>query len=409
MESLHSLFLQAIDASIAGQQVNWGNEVTAAQYSQMLKLAQEHHVLPLFFEATYRCHAVSQIEPNQLQRYRSLVRQHVTAQSMRTAAFLELNRAFGQENLAVVVVKGLACRSLYPLPDHRPSADEDLLCRADQFEACHRVLIAQGLQPDSNDLDAYEVSYRSPTGLHIELHKSLFPEDSDIFAVCNDFFSDTFSKLHILEVDGQQIYTLDPTDHLLYLILHAYKHFLHSGFGIRQVCDIVVFANTYGECIHWELLYQHCQTLRAEHFAAALFAIGDKHLGFTPQTAHYPDVFSALEVDIQPLLQDILNAGIYGSSDRNRLHSSNMTLQAVSAGKKGQQTTGILAAIFPSARALQARYPYLKTKSFLLPIAWISRIFGYCKEIATRQSAGQTALQIGRDRIKLLRIYNIID
>ena len=35
---------------------------------------------------------------------------------------------------------------------------------------------------------------------------------------------------------------LAPTDHLLCLLCHAYKHFLYAGFGIRHVCDIGIFA-----------------------------------------------------------------------------------------------------------------------------------------------------------------------
>lgn len=35
---------------------------------------------------------------------------------------------------------------------------------------------------------------------------------------------------------------MNASDHLFYLICHALKHFYHSGFGIRQVCDILLFA-----------------------------------------------------------------------------------------------------------------------------------------------------------------------
>ena len=36
---------------------------------------------------------------------------------------------------------------------------------------------------------------------------------------------------------------------ILYLLLHAFKHFLHSGFGIRQVSDIILFSEKYRDQI----------------------------------------------------------------------------------------------------------------------------------------------------------------
>ena len=75
MEQVHSLFLQAVRAGMEGREICWGEEITPELYTQLLELAQSHHVLPLFFETTYRCHAASQIEPERLQLCRRFVRQ----------------------------------------------------------------------------------------------------------------------------------------------------------------------------------------------------------------------------------------------------------------------------------------------------------------------------------------------
>lgn len=69
------------------------------------------------------------------------------------------------------------------------------------------------------------------------------------------------------------------------MICHAFKHFLHSGFGIRQVCDIVLFANAYGR------------------------EIGQKYLTFDPSLAGYPQEWQEIQVDEQLMLDDLLDAG----------------------------------------------------------------------------------------------------
>ena len=85
MDQLHDLFLQAVKAALQNRQVSWAQEVTPAQYTQMLELAENHHILPLFFEATYTSTAAAALPPEVSQRCRQSVLHTVTAQSIRTS------------------------------------------------------------------------------------------------------------------------------------------------------------------------------------------------------------------------------------------------------------------------------------------------------------------------------------
>lgn len=410
MEPLHALFLQAVKAALENRQVSWNAEVTPQQYTQMLELAENHHVLPLFFEATYTSTAASALPPAVSQRCRQSVLHAVTAQSIRTENLLALLSQLRQKGHRVLVVKGAVCRHLYPNPDHRTSADEDLLCDSADFSNLHDTLLGLGLTPGAGDLDGYEVPYtQSNAGLYIELHKSLFSPDSDVTGDYNAFFSQAFQHADTVCIQGQPVQTLCCTDHLLYLIIHAYKHFLHSGFGIRQVCDIALFANTYGPQIDWTQVVSACEALRAGKFAAALFRIGQNYLTFDPIRACFPAVWTQLSVDELPLLADLLTGGVYGSADRNRLHSSTMTLEAVRADRRGKSRAGLLKTLFPSAKDLQGRYPYLQTKPYLLGAAWVQRFIGFSKETRQKKTDPGKALQVGSQRIRLLQLYNIID
>ncbi len=411
MDRTYTLFLEALRGALRDETLDWV-DVTAEEMENVVGLAQEHHVLPMIFEAVYNSPGAKAM-PEWLYSFCQRTTVHsVMGQALKTGEFLELSSLFRQRGLRPLVVKGIVCRNLYPKPDYRLSGDEDVFCGEQQFRDCHKAMIDFGMEPSAPDLDDYEVPYRKDDGaLYIELHKSLFAKKSDVFGQCNALFEDAFRRSVDIEIQGQPVATMGFTDHMLYLIVHAFKHFLHSGFGIRQVCDMALFANAYGSQIDWSAVLDKCRWLRAEKFAAALFRIGEKYLVFDPEKACFPDFWKEIQVDEGALLEDLLYGGIYGSADRSRVHSSNMTLNAVAKDKQGKKVRrGLVRTVFPSAKSIENRFPYLHNHPWLLPVAWTSRIFGYAKESITDPNSGAgDVIRTGSRRIELLRQYGIID
>ena len=407
-------FLKIMKASLAGKQAALEREISSNEWETLFKLAGIHNVLPMFYEAVYASPSLRQAEPPFLPGIKRQVWQQVMLQTRRTGEFLQLNQALQEAGVKPLVVKGIICRNLYPQPDHRQSSDEDVLIPEEQFAACHQVMADFGLCAPMNEAEmaaAYEIPYRKAgSPLYIELHKHLFPPESDAYGDLNRFFAGVFHRAIPEEIQCQTVYTMAPTDHLFYLICHAFKHFLHSGFGIRQVCDIVLYANAYGSQIDWALVLEHCKEIRADKFAAALFQIGSKYLVFDPEKACWPYAWQQIAVDELPMLVDLLSAGVYGGADMSRKHSSSITLDAVAAQKQGRKAKhAVLTSAFPSAAKLEGRYPYLKKHPWLLPVAWCSRLWTYSKETKNaRDNNAADALKIGSERIELLKAYGIL-
>lgn len=410
MTSTMTLFLEALCASLENNKVSWSDTIASPAWRSLMETAEIHRVLPLVYEAVFDCPAAKAADQSVFPAFKSRAVQSVFLQTTKTADFLQLYQHLQAAGVTPIVVKGIVCRSLYPNPDLRMSSDEDLLIPPEHFPQCHQAMLDFGMvlaDPQQVPDDAYEVAYRKPgSPLYIELHKYLFPPESEAYGSCNQYFTNVHQDTVALTIDGVSIRTINYTDHLFYLICHAYKHFLHSGFGIRQVCDIALFANAYGSKLNWNRIFQQCKELHAEQFTAALLQIGQKYLTLDPEQACIPDCWQALQVDETPLLEDILASGIYGSSNLSRKHSSNMTLHAMTGAKASQ---GILRTVFPSAKSLSGRYPYLSQHPYLLPVAWADRILKYRKE--TSQTSGNDAkesIQIGQQRIALLKKYGII-
>lgn len=414
MDITSETLLAILKVSLHGEKASLDREIAPEEWQKLFGIASIHSVLPMFYEAVYASPSLQQVNAPFVAMAKRQVMQQVMMQTMRTNEFLELNKRLHAAGVRPLVVKGIICRNLYPQPDYRQSGDEDVLVPADQFNTCHRVMMEFGMQTtedESNLSAAYEVPYRKMgSPLYIELHKHLFPPESDAYGDMNRFFEGVFDRAIVEDIEGIPVYTMGYTDHLFYLICHAFKHFLHSGFGIRQVCDIIMYANKYGSQIDWIQVLKNCKEINADKFAAALFQIGSKYLVFDPEQAAYPAIWRKIKVDEMPMLDDLLSSGIYGDSNMSRKHSSNITLDAIAAQKQGRKAKGImLSSVFPSVGQLESRYPYLKKHPYLLPIAWCSRLWKYFKETKhSRNNNAAEALKIGNERINLMKEYGIL-
>ena len=373
---------------------------------QALKMAEEQKLGALTLDRLLRANAPLPRET--VKKAREAAVAAAVRQQVQENELLDLLLALRAEGVAPLVVKGAVCRSLYPQPLLRPSVDEDLfLSRADLVRA-DALLRGLGLTPDQPDASpetAYELSYHRPDSpTYLELHAALLDPDSPVFGPCNAFFDGSLDRAVELQIQDVTVRTLHPTDHLLFLLLHAYKHFLHSGFGIRLIADLCLFTEHFSDQIDHAAVFSACQSLRCEEFAAACYRIGQNWLGF-----EVPTVWQIDNVDETPLLEDILAAGLHGNVSLDRLHSSTITLKTVAAARRGAQSSrGLRHALFPAAADLQGRYRYLQKRPWLLPMAWVQRMFGYARELG-HQSNPSVSLRIGRERVRLLQRYHIID
>ena len=415
MDVKKDMFLPALKAALKNEKVSWSEELESQDWVELFRIATTHQVLPLIYEAVYDCPAARNMEPQVFMSAKQQTIRSVMLQTMTTNEFLGLFQHLQKAGVQALVVKGIVCRNLYPNPEYRMSGDEDVLIPEEEFELCHQAMLDYGMHPadPTQDIQSeHEVPYGKPgSPIYIELHKCLFPPESTAYGDLNRFFKNVHDRAIKLSIDGKQVVTMGYTDHLFYLICHAFKHFLHSGFGIRQVCDIVLFANAYGKEIDWIRILQQCREIHADLFTAALFQIGQKYLTFDPSRAGYPQEWQEIQVDEQLMLDDLLEAGIYGDGTMSRKHSSNITLNAVSAQKQGKKSDhSVLKTLFPPAKSMEGRYPYLKKHPYLLPVAWISRILKYHQETSkSRDNGAAQAVSIGNQRIELFREYHILD
>ncbi len=394
------LFLYILRCSLKGEPLSTEKEISEEVWAQVFELARIHKVLPLIYDSAYHLLEERNFDTSGV---RNLSRQMMIMQASKTSAFLTLLEKLERCNIPVTVVKGITCRRLYRNPDLRISSDEDLLLNPSDIKACEELLIKEGLiltTPDRED--HYQRSYRRADGLHLEIHSSLFPNES-YYKSWNKVFNNASKEHFFYENSPVRITTLSPTYNLLYLILHAMKHFINVGVGIRQICDIIIQIETYQKELDWSFIEKTLKELNALDFTKAILALAEEVLDFKLRP-FLPEVFFTDAPAYKPLLEDILEGGVYGTSTLSRAHSRSFTENA----SKGKNTT-FLSRAFPSPKSLKGKYKYAKNP-LLLPVAYIHRIVNYSSEVLhTKNNTPLSSAKIGARRIELLRLYSILE
>lgn len=332
----------------------------------------------------------------------------VALQAKRTEAALRLCAALNEADVPYALLKGLICRSLYPHPDHRASADEDLFVLPEHRAACEAVLAAQGLTcGDSGETESKWSDAAS--GLAIELHMRLFSDDYAAERRMNAYFREAATRCAFETVAGVPVRTFAPQDHFLLLVCHALKHFHYSGFGLRTLSDMGLFATRYGARFDWAEVRRMLEDVGGMVFCNHVLHICQTQFVYDPAAAGYLPQITGSDA---ALLADVLDAGIYGQSTMSRVHSANIVLQNLKIDGQGSGQSGVLHALFPPRAALTSRYPVLKKAPALLPAVWLARIGTYGADVLrgklSRTSAAES-IALGKRRTELMKQYGIFE
>lgn len=404
--------VEATRACIRGEQVHWAQDaLTEQDWEELVVLAREQKVVPML---AHSCYGAASFLAQSGEFRATLLgrsRQMVGAGARRSAALAVLWHRLEQAGFRCVIMKGAACAATYTTGGVRLSSDEDILVPEEQFAACIDFLLQQGFtytaQPQGED--EFEVGLERRDGLYLEMHRTPFAPDDPILGGCNRWFTGYGERAMDIVADGTALRVLGPQDHMVLLIVHAFKHLLGSGLGLRQICDTVLWAEHYGGQIDWQDVLEKCRSLRAAGFAASVFRLGQLYLDFDPQKACLPDGLLGDEETAALLLEDLLSGGIYGKASHSQLHSSTITRNAVAADRRGEKSS-LLGTVFPPRSQLERDYPYLRRTALLLPVAWISRLVRYGAEVLKKKDSGVSeAVRIGRTRTDLLRRLDVLD
>ena len=340
--------------------------IEPVDWNRLSEIARKQNILPLFFEVANSIESytsTSVYAKDQLDTFAM-----VAAQIQRSSAFADAYEKIAQQGIYPIVMKGIICRHLYgEFGEHRPSGDEDILLEVKDFRKVQKILEKEGYVCDIPDVtekqltQLQEVSFRNlEQKLTLEVHTNIIGKENDERSRMNDFFQNVHEHGQMVRVYGTEFKTLEPTEALLFLILHAYKHFQNRGVGIRQAIDILLYYEEYKNRISMKYLKSALKACKAETFWGDILYIGNQYLGLTEEK---PEVTCCPE----ELLQDMIHVGVFGKKEK-----TDHVAARVNLGAQGK-CSRVFRALFPSRIILIGGRPYLADKPWLLPVAWVER------------------------------------
>lgn len=292
-----------------------GERVPEAAAERVFELADSHAVLPFAAEKFFG-------HPLLGERAREVCRQT----ALRNYHLLFLTKyvvgVLGENDIETVVLKGVSVAYYYREPELRKSGDVDLqLLDPSQLHQAEKVLQQKGFHTNAEQHANHHLSMFSPDGIEVELHIMLAEpfDDGEINLYLKQMVQELGRLTQRREIMGVVLPVLSDGPQAFYLLIHMLQHFLRAGFGIRLLCDWVVFWN--GDVDEKQrILYRKMTTETGlEQFSRMVTSVCVYYLGLRRKQAGYlcKELFS--KEDAASFWKDILDAEEFGRGDRNRM------------------------------------------------------------------------------------------
>jgi hypothetical protein len=406
MDKNQEILVKLLSGAIRGREPE-ELDLEGAHWKELYEEAKAHEVYTLIFPAVKKLASKTEIDKPLLSEWERTVLYSGMLQLQHIQRMGEVFERFSKEGIPVIALKGLVVRDVYPSPELRTMSDADILVKPEDIEKSKELLTEMGYQMDSFDNKHLHFSHSDhPT---IELHKSIV--DYNRIKTLSTLEDSLWQNAVHASVGGVPVLAFSPEDQVLHLCLHMISHIMSTGFGLRQMCDLVLMVEAKRGEIPWEKLFESCKTYGIHGFVYAIFHACSKL--FEMKLPPYLSIGPAGDMEyIDLLVEDIFSGGVYGRKSEGRTISNlQMHFSEYEEPRNlREKILNLLKLTFPSSKKLGNRYLYAKKYPLLAPVAWIHRII-WC--IIRRDLKGsdkrsfllpdETTRAVKEERTKLLR------
>lgn len=206
--------------------------------------------------------------------------------------------------------------------------------------------------------------------LHLTFHDDCFEEK----------FFKGYTEITEKSVDYQineySFASLGETDNAIFLFLHWVKHFLSCGTGIRQIMDFFLFWKNNRYNIDALKFQKMLEDLGFSKLYAASVHIALNYLQFDKSEIENFN-FEVDEFFINWLLMDIEQGGVFGKLEQRKLTFYYLFGDAGVPGIYEKNSSRYIKMYINTFRYsyLIRKYKYLQNAKFLLPVAYVNRVY----------------------------------
>lgn len=361
-----------------------GGSVRLQNAEEMLVLAKEHAVVPLLY---HLCEAETNLAKEQQDLLQKTAK--ITVRSNYRLLFVTkfVTEYLKEHGICAIVLKGVATASYYPVPELRKSGDVDILvAEATDFSHACELLQQAGFVPCEKQDALHHMELKNEEGISVEVHRTLAEpfESKKVNVYLEQLLREYGNK--VVENDSWGFSFWQPTDgyHAFYLILHMLQHFLRAGFGLKFLCDWVVFWNRPVEENEKQIFLRLTEESHTGGFVGVLTAACVKYLGLKEENvAFLLEQYPAAE-EAEEFMEEIFAAGEFGHGRDNRM-------VAMSSG-------GIISYVREFHHQMHLNYPNAGRVFLFWPFLWTATLvrFVYNNHAVRGVKSGEILREAGK-------------
>lgn len=346
MNDLQRGLLALIRSAVTGKE-----EALPAGFAleQARDLIIQHKIEGLAYEGAVRC-GISKQEPVMKELFKRYYQQIMLSQKQ-NAAIEKVQRAFDENGIDYLPVKGCKIQRFYPGLGTRTMGDADILIRIEQYSQI--VPIMESLDFQEVKESDHELVWQNKE-LFLELHKRVIPSYN------KDFYAYFGEGWQLAECRSGSRYAMRAEDEMVFLFTHFAKHYRDGGIGYRYVTDLWVFRNA-NPNMDEEYIRATLEKLYLAEFYENILRLIDVWFADAPT-----------DEKMDYMTDFIFASGSWGVGQSRTLANA----------VKNKQRSGVLAKLryvwsilFPPVVVLSRKYTVLKKHPWMLPLVWLIRPF----------------------------------
>lgn len=298
-----------------------------------------------------------------------------------------------ENGIDAILLKGCGTAAWYPVPELRKSGDIDLLFKSeDETRKALQILAQQGFVTTEDQPANHHIVCESRDSVSLELHMSLAePFDSE---KTNRFLADCqkeyFAHRRVVDCMGVAFELASDGYHAFYLLLHMLQHYVRAGFGVKLLCDWVVFWESPLSEEEKKIFLRLTQESGTFGFAVMMTRVCVKYLGLREKQVEF--LMQAEPKDVcdltEELMAEIFEAEEFGHSSKDRM--------VVLRG------TGLIDYAREFHHQMKLNYPKAGKIMVLYPVLWIMTLCGFLYRNRTlRKVSGRQILKKAKKRSQL--------
>lgn len=294
--------------------------LTVAEWERMADIAGRQGVLPILYNEL--CEGDLEVPESVVKKTAIAAKQTVLQQYHLLFLSRYITDLFRENDIPAVVLKGVTVGAYYPTPELRKSGDVDLLLlEPAKITPAKELLNKNGFVVKEEQGALHHIVMESEEGIDIELHTMLAePFDNEKI---NGYLRNILKKTgdvavsETADVMGVKLPVLSRGYYAFELLLHMLQHFLRSGFGLRLLCDWVVFWQQQPSEEEKHQYLELVKQIGIKGFSDVITQVCVRFLGLDAELVEWMDYYK--EYSVEEFMRETLDAEEFGKSGTNRM------------------------------------------------------------------------------------------